>query len=74
MTGYISEARPATLLKEIFFFMAVSPVYHLCELTCSGCDSIIILTACPEMSLLNILSWALVPPGWIDAENLGKPV
>lgn len=42
MTGYISEVRPATLLKE-FFFLSVLPGYQLRELTCSGCDSINVL-------------------------------
>jgi len=49
MTAHISEVRPATLLKECFF-LPVQPGYQLCELSCSGCDSISILTRCSEMS------------------------
>lgn len=49
MTGYISEVRLATLLKD-FFFLPAQPADQLRELTCSGCDSISILTRRSEMS------------------------
>jgi len=46
----------------------VSPGYQLCELTCSDCDSIIILTTHPEVSLLNVLNNGGLGahPAWLD--------
>lgn len=60
-------------LRNFYFPASAAWIYQLCELTCSGCDSISILTRCSEMLEFRRKACERVPTGLERCSNLGKP-